>query len=92
MSVSNFTSNDLKSFKALMKPKDVESPINNHIVGYTRVSSKQQLENFSLQEQENEIREYAKRNKYILDDIIGGTYESASGDFTRKEFKFRRRS
>ena len=79
--------NDLNAFKTLMKPKEKESLPNNHIVGYSRVSSKQQQDNFSIEEQEREINAFAKKNNYILDKIIGGTYESASGDFSRKEFK-----
>lgn len=70
-----------------MKSKEKESLPNNHILGYTRVSSKQQIDNFSIEEQEREIRSFANKNNYVLDDIIGGTYESASGDFSRKEFK-----
>ena len=79
--------NNLNAFKTLMKPKEKESLPNNHIVGYSRVSSKQQSDNFSIEEQEREIKAFAKKNNYILDKIIGGTYESASGDFSRKEFK-----
>lgn len=79
--------NNLDAFKTLMKPKEKESLPNNHIVGYSRVSSKQQSDNFSIEEQENEITAFAKKNNYVLDKIIGGTYESASGDFSRKEFK-----
>lgn len=78
---------DLDAFNNLLKPKIVEKQKNNHVIGYTRISSKQQLDNFSLQEQESQIKYYVKRNNLILDKIIGGTYESASGDFTRKEFK-----
>ena len=78
---------DLDAFNRFLKPKEVEAQKNNHIIGYTRISSKQQLDNFSLSEQEREIKSYATKNNFILDEIIGGTYESASGDFTRKEFK-----
>lgn len=78
---------DLQVFSEFMKPKDEVSLVNKNIIGYTRVSSKQQLDNYSIEEQEREIRSYAQKNNYILDEIIGGTYESASGDFSRKEFK-----
>jgi DNA invertase Pin-like site-specific DNA recombinase len=71
-------------FQAYIKPKSNEAPANRNIIGYTRVSSKQQADNYSIAEQENEIRAYAKKNNYILTEIIGGTYESASGDLTRK--------
>ena len=77
----------IKDFKAFMKPKETKIQTNRKIIGYTRVSSKQQAENYSIDEQEREIREYAKRNHYTVEKIIGGTHESASGDFDRKEFK-----
>ena len=79
--------NELNAFKSLLKTREKETIINNRIVGYTRVSSKQQLDNFSIEEQEREIKAFAAKNNYVLDKIIGGTYESASGDFSRKEFK-----
>ncbi len=60
---------------------------NRYLVGYSRISSKQQSENYSLIEQEQEIRSFAEKNNFKLLEIFGGTYESASGDFTRKEFK-----
>lgn len=74
-------------FQKFITPKKVEKVENRNIVGYTRISSKQQSENFSLTEQEQEIRNFAQRNNYNLLQIFGGTYESASGDFSRKEFK-----
>lgn len=78
---------DLSDFGVFMKPKEQQKKINKRIIGYTRVSSKKQQDNYSLEEQERDLREYAKNNGYDLDDeIIGGTYESASGDFSRKEF------
>lgn len=78
---------NLNEFGVFMKPKEQQKKINKRIIGYTRVSSKKQQDNYSLEEQERDLREYAKNNGYNLDDeIIGGTYESASGDFSRKEF------
>ena len=78
---------NLNEFGVFMKPKEQQKKINKRIIGYTRVSSKKQQDNYSLEEQERDLREYAKNNGYDLDDeIIGGTYESASGDFSRKEF------
>ncbi len=74
-------------FKAFMKPKNETKIVTNRqIWGYTRVSGKIQKENYSLEEQMRDIEEYAKKNNYYLEKTIGGTYESASGDFSRKEF------
>ena len=78
---------NLNMFQAYMKKPEEKKFVNKKIIGYTRVSSKEQSKNYSIGEQEKEIQEFAKRNNYELIDIIGGTYESASGDFTRKEFK-----
>ena len=78
---------NLDLFQKFITPKQVQSTENRNIVGYTRVSSKQQNENFSLVEQEDEIRSFSLKNNYKLLEIYGGTYESASGDFSRKEFK-----
>ena len=78
---------NLNLFQKFIIPKQVQSEENRNIVGYTRVSSKQQNENFSLVEQEDEIRSFSIKNNYKLLEIYGATYESASGDFTRKEFK-----
>jgi site-specific DNA recombinase len=78
---------DLELFRRFIPQKPVEQVNNRKIVGYTRVSSKQQIDNFSLKEQEEEIRRFAQQNNYELLEIFGGTYESPSGDFSRKEFK-----
>jgi site-specific DNA recombinase len=78
---------NIELFQKYLNTKAIEKVENRNIVGYTRVSSKQQNENYSLVEQEEEIRQYASKNDYTLLEIYGGTYESASGDFSRKEFK-----
>ena len=78
---------NLELFQQFVKTKQIEIEKNRNIVGYSRISSKQQYDNFSLAEQEQEIRNFARKNDYNLLQIFGGTYESASGDFTRKEFK-----
>ncbi len=78
---------NLDLFQKFIIPKQVQSTENRNIVGYTRVSSKQQNENYSLVEQEDEIRSFSQKNNYKLLEIYGDTYESASGDFSRKEFK-----
>ncbi|MGO4821422.1 MULTISPECIES: recombinase family protein [unclassified Flavobacterium] len=76
----------IESFKKFQKEKITEKAEIKEIWGYTRVSSKGQLVNNSLEEQRSEIVEFANKNGYALKNILGGTYESASGDFTRKEF------
>ncbi|MGH2666746.1 recombinase family protein [Flavobacterium sp.] len=76
----------LDRFKVFQKEKTIEVAKTKKIWGYTRVSSKEQYTNFSLDEQRNEITEFALKNNYVLEQIVGGTYESASGDLTRKEF------
>jgi site-specific DNA recombinase len=76
----------IESFKKLQKEKVSEKVEVKEIWGYTRVSSKGQLENYSLEEQRTEIVQFANAKEYSLGKMLGGTYESASGDFTRKEF------
>ena len=82
---------DVERFKCFMKPKADElkakqQPKKKRIIGYTRVSSKQQTKGYSIEEQDKNIRDFAAKNGYELIDVLGGKYESAKGDFTRKEF------
>jgi site-specific DNA recombinase len=64
-----------------------EITTNNSVWVYTRVSSKDQFEtNNSIENQKRSSENYAE-GKYDITKTFGGTYESASGDFTRKEFK-----
>jgi site-specific DNA recombinase len=76
----------IENFKKFKREKITEKVEIKEIWGYTRVSSKLQLVNNSLEEQRNEIVQFANKNGYSLKNMLGGTYESASGDFTRKEF------
>ncbi|WP_410503833.1 recombinase family protein [Flavobacterium sp. GSA192] len=76
----------IEKFKKFHKEKITEKVEIKEIWGYTRVSSKMQLVNNSLEEQQREITQFANEKGYSLKNILGGTYESASGDFTRKEF------
>ena len=55
--------------------------------GYTRVSSKDQTLNSSIDEQRRSIEDYANKHGFNISKFHGGTYESAKGDMTRKEFK-----
>jgi site-specific DNA recombinase len=52
---------------------------------YTRVSSKEQLDNLSLETQLKGCDEFAKKNGYEVCERFGGTYESAMSD-ERKQF------
>lgn len=53
---------------------------------YTRVSSKEQMENMSLESQMKACNQYANKNRFNVLGYFGGTYESADSD-ERKEFK-----
>ena len=82
---------NLNRFSGFIKPKESEQkglsqPEKKRIIGYTRVSSKRQIDGYSIDEQDKNIREFAAANGYELIDVLGGKYESAKGDFTRKEF------
>ena len=79
--------NTIQSFNKFVKKKTVEAPQQKKVLIYTRVSSKNQAENKnSLITQERECAEYCKANSLEILDFFGGTYESAKGDFSRKEF------
>jgi site-specific DNA recombinase len=56
-----------------------------YCVVYTRVSSKEQTENHSLEWQKKYCVEYANKNNLSIVGFFGGTYESAKND-ERKEF------
>ena len=77
----------LDSFKVFQKTEKEEIIVNKVLIGYSRISSKQQESNYSIADQEKSLREYALQNNYEMREIIGGVSESAKGDFTRKEFK-----
>lgn len=57
----------------------------NNCVIYTRVSSKEQEQGYSLDTQRKACEEYAQKNSYAIMGQFGGTYESAKTD-ERKEF------
>ena len=61
---------------------------NKNVWLYTRVSSKEQfVNNSSIDNQIKAAQNFATNNDYEISRTFGGTYESAKGDFTRKEFK-----
>ena len=77
---------NLEYFKRF-NPLPEEAKPNNNVWLYTRVSSKKQYDdNGSLDTQKLAAYDYAN-NKYTITKTFGETYESAKGDFTRKEFK-----
>ena len=57
----------------------------NNCVIYTRVSSKEQEQGYSLETQRKACEAYAQKSGYIIMGAFGGTYESAKTD-ERKEF------
>ena len=78
--------NSLEKFKKFAKGGEKEISRTNEVWGYTRISSKDQFVNKSLFNQDQSIKQCAEENGWLLTKTFGGTYESASGDFTRKEF------
>lgn len=77
---------DLNFFKTYI-PETEKNIINNKVWVYTRVSSKEQFDTNSSIKNQNESAEiFAKKKNYIIEKTFGGTYESARGDFSRKEF------
>ena len=77
---------DLTEFKQFGKKKDAILPKKKEVWCYTRVSSKEQKDNFSLQTQKDAAERYAQENGLVLVNTFGETNESGKEDFTRKEF------
>ncbi len=75
-----------EKFKAFVKGCDKKVETNKNVIIYTRVSSKDQEQNRSLQNQLDHSRAFARENGYRVVGEFGGTYESAAGNVTRKEF------
>jgi site-specific DNA recombinase len=77
----------LEAFKKFSTYKESKEIQKEEVWSYTRVSSKEQFtSNGSVQTQKSVAYEFANENNYRLTHEFGGTYESAKGDFTRKEF------
>jgi len=77
---------DLDYFKKYTSYKDVQNN-NKSVWLYTRVSSKKQFEtNESIENQKEAAEIFVKDKGYNITRTFGGTYESAKGDFTRREF------
>jgi site-specific DNA recombinase len=77
----------LEMFNSFIKGYDKNVKVNKDVWIYTRVSSKDQESNKSLQNQLDSANRLIQEKQFVASKIFGGTYESASGDFTRKEFK-----
>jgi site-specific DNA recombinase len=75
-----------EQFKSFAKGYEKKVNKNNNVWIYTRVSSKDQESNKSLATQLDNAKVYAKSKNLTIEREFGGTYESASGDYTRKEF------
>ena len=65
---------------------DKTRPLVREVWLYTRVSSSQQKDNYSLTYQKEESYKFALANGYSITQVFGNISESASNDFTRKEF------
>ncbi len=79
---------DINQFNKYKKAKEIEDEtIIKEAWFYPRVSSKNQFDtNDSIENQNKVSHEFARNNNINITKTFGGTYESASGDFTRKEF------
>jgi DNA invertase Pin-like site-specific DNA recombinase len=75
----------IKPFAKGDREKIEKKSKNQKAVIYTRVSSKEQVDNMSLETQLKFCNEFAKRYNYEIRGHFGGTYESAMSD-ERKEF------
>ena len=75
-------------FDRFTKGSDLIKSSKTEAVIYTRVSTKEQADNnASLDTQMKYCKKYAEEKGLNVIEYFGGTYESANGDFTRKEFK-----
>ena len=81
--------NDLQKYNRFSKSRKKEKNLStsNEVWIYTRVSSKNQQDNYSLEFQREESEKFAAANGYYIGNYFGNEYESASSDFTRKEFQ-----
>ena len=79
---------ELTKFRQFLKPiQEIEAITIQEAWFYSRVSSKNQYENNDSIKNQNDVSNlYAKKHDLSITKVLGGTYESAKGDFTRKEF------
>ena len=76
----------MELLKGFAKGKENIAKRGGRAVIYSRVSSKEQVEGFSLEMQMEKCEAYAERKGYVVVERFGGTYESAKSDKERKEF------
>ena len=69
------------------RKKERKLPISREVWVYTRVSSKNQKDNYSLEYQREESEKFATEKGYQITKYFGNENESASSDITRKEFQ-----
>ncbi len=81
--------NNLEIYSRFSKSRKVERklPSSREVWVYTRVSSKNQKENYSLEYQREEAEKFALANGYQITEFFGNEPESASSDISRKEFQ-----
>jgi site-specific DNA recombinase len=82
--------NNSDSFFKRFIPKGAAFKTDNHennVVIYTRVSSKEQLSNDSLENQYKTCTNFAVKQGFKIVEYFGGIYESAKSDEDRKEFQ-----
>lgn len=77
---------DITEFQQFGKKKEEAQPRKQEVWCYTRVSSKEQKDNYSLRTQMESAEKFAKEKGFILVKTFGATFESGKDDFTRKEF------
>ena len=78
--------NTLPIFQQFAKGATEQVIQGSRAVIYTRVSTKDQTENLSLETQRKACIEYATKHNYTIVEEFGGTYESATSDTERQEF------
>ena len=83
---------NLDKFKPFIKTQPKKAILNFEVWLYTRVSSRDQELNRSLDSQRDEGHKYAKAHNYNITTTFGATYESASGDFTRKDLSVHKKA
>ncbi|OIQ21180.1 recombinase family protein [Lacinutrix sp. MedPE-SW] len=76
----------LEYFNQFMGTNPIDKKTNKNVWSYTRVSSKDQKSNKSLSYQKEYAEKYAEKKEFVITEEFGNTFESAKGDFTRKEF------
>jgi DNA invertase Pin-like site-specific DNA recombinase len=80
--------NDLQRYNQFSKSRRKERalPTTREVWLYTRVSSKNQKDNYSLTCQKEAAQKFANEKGYQITEEFGNINESASSDYTRKEF------